>query len=130
MHLKAARSAIQASLLEQLNHSPSHFIFPIDPARGLAGLKRVLKSPFQLKNPGILEEVNRIEEKLAQFKKELSRYVRGTFTDPASLRPLVSEALAAWSKRQHSTTDTVHHHDPETYLKALEDDSRQSASKA
>jgi len=77
------------------------------------------------KKPGILEEVERNEESLAKFKKELSRYVRGTFTDPSSLRPLVSEALAAWRLRHHPATKAAHHHDPETYLKALEDDTRQ-----
>jgi formylglycine-generating enzyme required for sulfatase activity len=73
----------------------------------------------------ILEEVTRNEEKLAQFKQELSGYFRGKFTDAASLRPLVSEALAAWRLRHHPATVAVHHRDPETYLKALEDDTRQ-----
>jgi len=75
--------------------------------------------------PHILEEVTRNEEKLDKFKKELSGYFRGKFTDAASLRPLVSEALAAWLLRHHPSTKAVHHHDPETYLKALEDDTRQ-----
>jgi len=55
----------------------------------------------------------------------LSRYVRGTFTDPASLRPLVSEALGAWRLRHHPATATVDRRDPDAYLKALEDDTRQ-----
>jgi formylglycine-generating enzyme required for sulfatase activity len=77
------------------------------------------------KKLGILEEVERNEKKLAEFKNELSRYVRATFTDPASLRPLVSEALAAWRLRHHPATATVDRQDPDTYLKALEDDTRQ-----
>ena len=72
----------------------------------------------------IVEEVNRNEEKLAEFKRELSGYFRSTFTDAASLRPLVSEALADW-RRRHPTIATVPHHDPEIYLKALEDETRQ-----
>jgi len=75
--------------------------------------------------PGILEEVTRNEKKLAQFKRELSRYVRATFTDAASVRPLVSEALAAWRLRHQPTAAPVTYLDPETYLKALEDDTRQ-----
>ena len=77
------------------------------------------------KKPGIVEEVDRNEEKLGQFKKELSGYFRGTFTDAASVRPLVSEALAAWRQRHHPADDGLPEGDPEAYLKALEDDTRQ-----
>ncbi len=74
--------------------------------------------------PGIGEEVNRNEEKLGQFKRELNRYVRATFTDAASMRAL-AEALADWRQRQHPTIAAATYRDPETYLKALEDDTRQ-----
>ena len=73
----------------------------------------------------IVEEVKRNEEKLGQFKSELSGYFRGKFTDPASLHPLVSEALAAWRQRHHPTIAVASYRDPETYLKAIEDDTRQ-----
>src|SRR5579885_1441348 len=74
--------------------------------------------------PGIVEEVERNEKKLDQFKRELSRYIRSKFTDAGSLRPLVSEALADWSKR-HPSIVSAPPGDPEIYLKALEDDTRQ-----
>ena len=51
------------------------------------------------KNPNIGAEVDRNEAKLTQFKEELNRFVRGTFTDAAGVRALVSEALAAWKDR-------------------------------
>src|ERR1039457_6693722 len=75
--------------------------------------------------PRILDEVTRNEKKLGQFKVELSRYVRAKFTDAASLRPLVSEALAAWRVRHHPTTAPATYQDPDPYLKALEDETRQ-----
>jgi len=53
------------------------------------------------KKPGIVEEVDRNEEKLGQFKKELSGYFRGTFTDAASVRPLMLE------KSCHATSGSV-----------------------
>src|SRR5271157_5607021 len=77
------------------------------------------------KRPGILEEVDRNEKKLAQFKHELSRYFRATFTDAASVRPLVSEALWAWKQRHQPTGAAAPYRDPDTYLKALEEDTRQ-----
>jgi formylglycine-generating enzyme required for sulfatase activity len=77
------------------------------------------------KKPGIAEEVDRNEEMLGQFKKELSGYFRGTFTDAASVRPLVSEALAAWRQRHHPTSATAAYRDPDTYLRSLEDETRQ-----
>ena len=77
------------------------------------------------KRPGIVEEVDRNEEKLGQFKKGLSGYFRGQFTDAASVRPLVSEALAAWRQRHHPAHEALPEGDPEAYLKALEDDTRQ-----
>jgi formylglycine-generating enzyme required for sulfatase activity len=72
----------------------------------------------------IVEEVKRNQEKLDQFKKGLSRYFRGTFTDAPSVRPLVVQALAEWQRR-HPTHEAIPEGDPETYLKALEDDTRQ-----
>jgi hypothetical protein len=77
------------------------------------------------KRPGISEEVERNEEKLAQFKRELSRYFRGTFTDAKSVRPLVSEALADWRRRHPSFAAAALPGDPETYLEKLEDATRQ-----
>ena len=76
------------------------------------------------KRPGIPEEVERNEEKLAQFKRELSGYFRATFTDAKSLRPLVSEALAEW-RRRHPTFAAALPGDPETYLEKLEENNRQ-----
>ncbi len=67
------------------------------------------------------KEVMRNEENLAAFKKELSGYPRKTFTDPASLRPLVSEALAA--RRPRSSTAPIG--DANTYWEKLEEDTRQ-----
>jgi formylglycine-generating enzyme required for sulfatase activity len=90
-----------------------------------AELKEGYRLVTERKKPGILEEVDRNEKKLAELKKELSRYVRAKFTDPASLRPLVSEALAAWGRRHLSPTLTANLQDPDNYLKALEDDTRQ-----
>ena len=75
--------------------------------------------------PGIGEEVQRNEKKLAEFKKLLQRSVCATFTDAASLRPLVSEALAAWRLRHHPATTSQDRQDPEAYLTFLEDDTRQ-----
>ena len=73
---------------------------------------------------GIKGEVRRNEKNLARFKQELSKYIRGTFTDAASVRPLVSEALAAWRQR-HPDIVAAPYRDPDTYLRALEDDTRQ-----
>ena len=73
----------------------------------------------------VVKEVKRNEEKLEQFKKELSGYFRPKFTDASSVRPLVSEALAAWRLRHHPTIAAARYHDPDTYLRALEDDTRQ-----
>jgi formylglycine-generating enzyme required for sulfatase activity len=77
------------------------------------------------KRPGILEEVERNEKKLGQFKKELSGYFRAKFTDAKSLRPLVSEALADWRRRHPSFAVAALPGDPETYLEKLEDATRQ-----
>ena len=48
---------------------------------------------------GIKGEVRRNEKNLEKFKQELGSHFRSTFTDAASVRPLVSEALAAWRQR-------------------------------
>jgi uncharacterized protein DUF4062 len=76
------------------------------------------------KQPGIHEEVERNERNLEKFKGRLGRNLSGKFTDAASLRALVSEALADWSNR-HSTIAPTSPGDPEAYLKYLEDDTRQ-----
>jgi formylglycine-generating enzyme required for sulfatase activity len=74
---------------------------------------------------GIDGEIRRNEKSLARFKQELSKCIRGTFTDAASVRPLVSEALAAWRQRRHPDIATVGYRDPEIYLRALEEETRQ-----
>jgi formylglycine-generating enzyme required for sulfatase activity len=76
------------------------------------------------RNPGIGEEVERNEERLRKFKIELGRCIRGSFTDASSVRPLVSEALAAWRRRRNPTIEKGQYCDPDGYLKALEDETR------
>ena len=77
------------------------------------------------RKPGIVDEVERNEKKLAEFKQELSGYFRGSFTDAASVRPLVSEALAAWRERHRPATVETAPQDPDTYLRWIEDKTRQ-----
>ena len=77
------------------------------------------------KRPGIAEEVERNEKKLAEFKSELSQYFRASFTDAASVRALVGEALNEWRKRHPSAAIAAPPGDPERYLAYLEDDTRQ-----
>jgi len=77
------------------------------------------------KKPGIQEEVDRNEKKLAQFKQELNRYFRAKFTDAASVRPLVSEALWSWKQRRQPEGAAAPYRDPDTYLKVLEEETRQ-----
>ena len=72
----------------------------------------------------MVEEVRRNREKLDEFKKDLSHYIRGTFTDAASVRPVVMQALFEWQRR-HAAHQALPEGDPEAYLKALEDDTRQ-----
>jgi hypothetical protein len=72
----------------------------------------------------LIKEGRRNEQKLGQFKKELSAYPPGQFTDAASLRPLVSEALAEWRRRHHPAPEAASYRDPETYVRALEDETR------
>jgi formylglycine-generating enzyme required for sulfatase activity len=99
--------------------------FLVDPDyRWPAELREDYRLVKERKKPGIVEEVDRNEERLGQFKKELSRYFRGTFADAASVRPVVSDALWAWRLR-HLTMAAVTDRDPDTYLKALEDQMRQ-----
>jgi formylglycine-generating enzyme required for sulfatase activity len=76
------------------------------------------------KTPGIAKEVERNEQKLDEFKKELSRYFRKQFTDAASIRALVSEGLSDWRLR-NAPAAKLPPGDPEVYLKFLEDDTRQ-----
>lgn len=73
----------------------------------------------------VRKEVRRNEKKLAEFKRELSTYFRGTFTDAASVRALVSEALAAWRARNRPATMTIAPQDPGMYMKVVEDKTRQ-----
>ena len=87
-------------------------------------LKESYRLVTERKRPGVSEEVERNEEKLAQFKRELCRFFRGTFTDARSLRPLVSEALAAWRQR-HPSFAAAAPGDPETYLEKIEEATRQ-----
>jgi formylglycine-generating enzyme required for sulfatase activity len=89
-----------------------------------AELRENYRLVTERKKPGIVEEVERNEEKLGQFKDGLSGYFRGTFADAASVRPVVSDALWAWRLR-HLTMAAVADRDPDTYLKALEDQMRQ-----
>ncbi len=79
---------------------------------------------------GILKEVKRNEKNLKKFKKELGQYFRSSFTDAASVRHLVSEALSAWRQRNPQVPPATERHDPETYLKLLEDNTRQIRIKA
>jgi hypothetical protein len=65
---------------------PLHILVDPDytwPAEGKEDYRLVTER----KKPGILEEVDRNEKKLEQFKQELSRYIRTTFTDAARVRP-------------------------------------------
>ena len=77
------------------------------------------------KTPGIGEEVERNEKKLDEFKRQLNAYFRASFTNAASVRPLVSEALADWRRRHQPATVAAAPQDPEAYLRALEDKTRQ-----
>lgn len=71
------------------------------------------------------KEVTRNENKLAEFKRELSRDIRGSFTDAASVRLSVSRSLAEWRAKHRPATVAAALQDPETYLRALEDKTRQ-----
>jgi len=98
--------------------------FLVDPAYAWrAELKENYRLITEQDSRGIRKEVHRNEKKLAEFRKKLSGYVRATFTDPASLRALVSEALAEW-RRRNPTVAVTERHDPEAYLNALEADTR------
>jgi formylglycine-generating enzyme required for sulfatase activity len=88
-----------------------------------------LREDFRLvterKKPGIGEEVDRNEQKLDQFRQKLNGYFRALFTDVASVRPLVSEALAEWRRRHDPAIPAALYHDPDAYLRAIEDGTRQ-----
>jgi hypothetical protein len=73
----------------------------------------------------IRKEVLRNERKLAEFKQELSLYPRRPFTDAASVYTLVFQALTEWRHQRYPAQETAPPGDPELYLKALEDDTRQ-----
>jgi formylglycine-generating enzyme required for sulfatase activity len=73
----------------------------------------------------LVEEVKRNEEKLKQFKKELSRNIRQEFADAPSFRGLVSAALFVARPRLHPSHEALPEGDPEAYLTALENDTRQ-----
>src|SRR5580658_1234314 len=90
-----------------------------------AELREDYRLVTERKKPGISQEVERNERKLAEFKRELGGYFRAPFTDAASVRPLVSEALADWRRRHQPATVAAAPQDPETYLRALEDRTRQ-----
>ena len=99
--------------------------FIVDPSyKWPAELCESYRLVTERKKPGIEAEVERNEAKLEEFKQKLSRCFRAQFTDATGFRALVSEALAAWSKR-HPTIAITSPGDPEIYLKALEDDTRQ-----
>jgi formylglycine-generating enzyme required for sulfatase activity len=74
--------------------------------------------------PGIAEEVERNEKKLEEFKRELGKWIRGTFTDALGFRALVIQALAGWKER-HPAVSAVPIGDPDGYLKWLEEETRQ-----
>jgi formylglycine-generating enzyme required for sulfatase activity len=94
-----------------------------------AELREDYRLVTERKKPGIAAEVDRNEAKLEEFKRKLSGKFRGQFTDAASVRALVGEALSDW-RRRHMPAKAVPAGDPETYLKALEDDTRQIRIKA
>jgi formylglycine-generating enzyme required for sulfatase activity len=73
----------------------------------------------------LMQEVERNEKKLAQFKRELSRKLRKEFTDAPGFRALVTAALLVEWQRRHPAHEALPEGDPEAYLKALEDDTRQ-----
>ena len=75
----------------------------------------------------VLDEVERKERFLEEFKNELSRYFRRTFTDAASVRPLVMAALADWRRRQtpdppSTPSTTTVPGDPSAYLDGLREE--------
>jgi formylglycine-generating enzyme required for sulfatase activity len=90
-----------------------------------AELREDYRLVTERKMPGIGAEVERNEQKLGEFKRELGGYFRASFTDAASVRPLVSEALADWRRRHQPATVASAPQDPDTYLAALEDRTRQ-----
>jgi hypothetical protein len=69
-------------------------------------------------------QVKHNEKRLAEFKKELNKNFRSKFSDVGSFRALVSEALAEWW-REHRGHEPQHAGDPDAYLRALEEDTRQ-----
>jgi hypothetical protein len=71
------------------------------------------------------EEVIRNEKKLEEFKKELGRYLTAEFTDAASVRSRVSEALNAWRLRHFPAVRSEADEDPGTYLHSLEEETHQ-----
>jgi len=96
-----------------------------DKADWPAELREDYRLVTERKKPGIAGEVERNEKKLEEFKRQLSGYFRASFTDAASVRPLVSEALADWRRRHQPATVATAPQDPETYLGLLEDKTRQ-----
>jgi formylglycine-generating enzyme required for sulfatase activity len=85
------------------------------------------------KKPGIAAEVDRNEAKLEEFKSKLGGKFRAQFTDAASVRALVGEALSGWRQRHLPARAELSGDptgDPEIYLKALEEETRQIRIKA
>jgi formylglycine-generating enzyme required for sulfatase activity len=93
-----------------------------------AGWPLDLKENYRLvterHKPGIHDEVDDNERKLAEFKRKLGAKVCGHFTEAASVRALVSEALHGWTKR-NPTVRVVAAGDPGEYLRLLEEECRQ-----
>ena len=77
------------------------------------------------KRLALMKEVERNEKKIEQFKKELSRNIRQEFADAPSFRGLVSAALFVARPRLHPSHEALPEGDPEAYLTALENDTRQ-----
>ena len=77
------------------------------------------------KRPGIQEEVDRNEEKLAQFKKELSRLSSRHVHRRRQCAPPGLRGAREWKQRHQPATAAAPYRDPDTYLKALEEETRQ-----
>lgn len=77
---------------------------------------------------GIRGEVQRNEKNLNKFKQELSKCLRGTFTDASTVRPLVLQALANW-KAEHSAKLIQAPTHTDTYLTAVEQKTRSPSTR-
>ncbi len=70
----------------------------------------------------IRREVQRNKKQLQAFQQLLGGYLRGRFTDPASLRTQVMAALADWRTRHPEPAPSTAPGDPGKYLQAIEED--------